>query len=126
MFFATTASSEYLALMPVNCGTAPAELLMAKVFAGSVLSAEFGSLKSLSVSSPVFVIVVVTFRFSTSVTSVGPVACQRREVRVQQAEGRTSDLERHGLGRRSSSRREDDGCERGLGRSGEHPCKCDR
>ena len=57
MFFATTVSIEYLALMPVNCGTAPAELLMAKVFAGSVLSAEFGSLKSLSVSSPVFVIV---------------------------------------------------------------------
>ena len=78
MFFATIVSIEYLALMPVNCGTAPAELLMAKVFAGSVLSAELGSLKSLSVSSPVFVIVVVTLRFSTSVTSEGPAPGQHR------------------------------------------------
>lgn len=70
--FSAAVLSEYFALMPVNCGAAPAELPMRNVFAGSVLSAEFGSLKSLSVSSPVFVIVVTTFRFSTSVTSEGP------------------------------------------------------
>ena len=62
----------YLALIPVKAAPAPWELVMEKVFAGSFDRGLLGSFNSLTVSSPVFVMVAVTLRSSTVLTDSGP------------------------------------------------------
>ncbi len=69
---------EYLSLTPAKPGRAPPSVVIAKVSAGRGLRTPLGSLRSLRVSSPVFVTVVVTFQFSTPATAPGPVTLRER------------------------------------------------
>ena len=69
---------EYLTLTPVKSGLAPSPVVMAKVLVGKECRALRGSLRSLSVSSPVLVMVVTTFKFSTPSTAAGPVTSSDR------------------------------------------------
>lgn len=71
--FAAATSGTYFTLAPVKVGFAPvASLVILKVSAGSFDRGLRGSLRSLRVSSPVFVRVAVTLRFSTVLTDSGP------------------------------------------------------
>ena len=50
-------------MAPLNDGPEPVASVMLKVFSGKVFKTPRGSLRSLSVSSPVLVTVAVTFKF---------------------------------------------------------------
>ena len=69
---------EYLTLTSVKLGLAPSSVVTAKVLVGKECRALWGSLRSLGVSSPVLVMVVTTFRFSTLLAVVGLVMLSAR------------------------------------------------
>ena len=69
---------EYLTLKPMKSGLAPLSLVMMNASVGRVSRMLLGSLRSLTVSSPVLVRVVTTFRFSTLSTVAGPVTLTDR------------------------------------------------
>ena len=69
---------EYLTLTLVKAGLALSLVVMAKVLVGKECRVPWGSLMSLSVSSPVLVMVVTTFKFSMPLTAAGPVMLSDR------------------------------------------------
>ncbi len=77
--FAAATAGTYFTLIPVKEGVAPvASLVILKVSAGNFDRGLRGSLSNLTVSSPVFVRVAVTLRFSTVLTDAGPISVIRR------------------------------------------------
>ena len=69
---------EYLTFTPVKAGLAPPSVVIAKELVAKVCKALRGSLRSLRVSSPVLTRVVITLKFSTSLTASGPETLSER------------------------------------------------
>ena len=69
---------EYLTFTPVKAGLAPSLVVIAKVLVAKVCRALRGSLRSLRVSSPVLMRVVITLKFSTSFIVSGPETLSER------------------------------------------------
>ena len=79
-------------MAPLNDGPEPVESEMMKVSSGNVSKTPRGSFRSLRVPSPVFVMVVVTFRFSNPSTLTVGVEVLR--VRLGAAEMETAETMR--------------------------------
>ena len=83
---------EWPTLAPLNNGPEPAGSVIVKVFSGKVFKTPRGSLRSLRDSSPVLVTVVMTFRFSSPLTSTLGVEVLR--LRLGTAETETAEAVR--------------------------------